>query len=119
MDMVKKQLAAVVATSLLASQGSWAGGESPNETLMSEAQSGLLADAFGSPPSPGIQVLDEPVMRDTQGELWPWIIGVATLDLSLASFFGVITFQPWRRQAGFVSIAISGRNLDKPLAGTV
>lgn len=87
MKRLKKQFAVVITMSLLASQGSWASDEAKHEHTVNAAQSALIWDAFESPPSSGIQVLDEHAMSRTQGELWPWIIGVATLDLTLASFF--------------------------------
>lgn len=87
MQMVKKQCAAVVALGLIVSQSSWAEVDSPQQTVVNESQSSLLFEAFDSSPSSDVRVLDESAMSETQGELWPWIIGVAALDVSLASFF--------------------------------
>lgn len=87
MKRLKKQFAVVVATSLLVSQGSLASDEAKHEHTFNAAQSALISNAFDSPPSSRVQVLDEHAMSRTQGELWPWIIGVVTLDLTLASFF--------------------------------
>lgn len=47
----------------------------------------LLAGTFAAPPEAPVFALAPEEMQATQGELWPWIIGVATLDLALASFF--------------------------------
>ncbi|MFT4768336.1 MAG: hypothetical protein ACI8RN_001471 [Glaciecola sp.] len=87
MQKVTKRFAAVVAMSLLVSQGSWANGDTTDESRLAAAQSALISSAFHSPPSTELQMLDEQAMSSTQGELWPWIIGVVALDLSLASFF--------------------------------
>ncbi|WOJ94466.1 hypothetical protein R0135_04715 [Congregibacter variabilis] len=87
MKKLNKQLAVLVAGSLLVSQGIMASDEAQTEGRWNTSQATLISDAFDSPPSSGVEMLDERAMSRTQGELWPWIIGVVTLDLSLASFF--------------------------------
>lgn len=47
----------------------------------------LLEASFGGDTVNQLVVLDDSEMRETQGELWPFIFGVATLDLALATFF--------------------------------
>jgi len=87
MKNVRKQCALVVAMSLLVSQVGWASGEVAQDGSVSTAEVALMSSAFQSPPSSTVEILDEQAMSDTQGELLPWIIGVAALDLSLATFF--------------------------------
>ncbi|MDP5053647.1 MAG: hypothetical protein NWP69_07655, partial [Congregibacter sp.] len=96
MKQAMKRSVAAIAISLLATQGSWAE-EMANSTGDKQGlgqqpgaipvEASLLAGVFNSPPVAGIYALDEQSMSSTQGDLWPWIIGVATLDLTLASFF--------------------------------
>jgi len=47
----------------------------------------LLEASFGGDTVNQLVVLDDSEMRDTQGELWPFIFGVAAVDLALATFF--------------------------------
>ncbi|WP_439101232.1 hypothetical protein [Congregibacter sp.] len=82
-----KQWAAVVALSLLIAQGSATADEAPPAVDMQAQQSVLLSTAFSGAPSASTRVLDEALMEDTQGALWPWIFGVVAVDISLASFF--------------------------------
>jgi hypothetical protein len=46
-----------------------------------------LADHFGELPSGLVEVMDPVQMQETQGELWPLIGAVVTVDLALATFF--------------------------------
>lgn len=46
-----------------------------------------LADHFGELPAGTLEVLDPAEMQDTQGQLWPLIGAVVTVDLALATFF--------------------------------
>lgn len=46
-----------------------------------------LAQAFDGFELAGATLLDEPTMRDTRGELWPFIVSVVGLDLALSSYF--------------------------------
>jgi hypothetical protein len=57
------------------------------EQAFTDDERATLASAFKVAPPGGIEGLDAAAMNDTRGELWPWIIGVAALDISLASFF--------------------------------
>lgn len=47
----------------------------------------LLQSSFAVAPESEVLPLSPGAMHATQGELWPWIIGITTLDLALASFF--------------------------------
>ena len=47
----------------------------------------LLAQAFDDAKSSNAKLLDAGVMRDTRGQVWPFIAAVATFDLALASYF--------------------------------
>ncbi|WP_439107497.1 hypothetical protein [Congregibacter sp.] len=87
MQNLTKQWATAVAMCLLVSQGSWGSNDVSEEYRLQTQQSGLMSAAFESEPSEELVALDDHAMRETQGELWPWIIGVAALDISLASFF--------------------------------
>ena len=46
-----------------------------------------VAQAFEQLPVESVEILADAEMAQTQGELWPFIAAVVTLDLTLASFF--------------------------------
>jgi hypothetical protein len=87
MNQLKKSLA-ILAVGLLVSQGSSAQEPAlPGSGGFSKAERQLLANAFTYGPEEAVVNLDAAAMDETRGELWPWIIGVAALDVSIASFF--------------------------------
>ena len=60
----------------------------PVETpLVPIAERDLLANAFDGIGPPTTVLLDDQTMRDTRGELWPFVFGVVGLDLALAGYF--------------------------------
>lgn len=79
---------AVLSIGLLLSQSGFSQGTVPaGENAFTDDERAILAGAFQSAPAQAVEGLDASAMNDTRGELWPWIIGVAALDISLASFF--------------------------------
>jgi hypothetical protein len=79
---------AILSIGLLVSQSGFSQGTvSSEERTFTEDERALLAGAFHSAPQTAVEALDDSAMNNTRGELWPWIIGVAALDISLASFF--------------------------------
>lgn len=87
MQKLVRKSAAVIAISTLVVQGSLASDYLKFESDASGGGESLLSSVFHSPPIADVTPLDEQTMSDTQGELWPWILGVAAFDLSLASFY--------------------------------
>lgn len=87
MQNLVKQSAAIIAMSAFVVQGSWASEYLKFDGDDAKAREALFSSAFHSPPIADIKPLDQQAMSDTQGELWPWILGVAAFDLSLASFY--------------------------------
>ena len=51
------------------------------------ADGDLLASAFEGAAFVDAHTLDEAAMRDTRGELWPFIVSVVGVDLALSSYF--------------------------------
>ncbi|MEM9314388.1 MAG: hypothetical protein AAGA95_07150 [Pseudomonadota bacterium] len=48
---------------------------------------GLIDSTFSLATVEDVQVLDGRAMADTEGELWPFIAAVVTIDVGLATFF--------------------------------
>jgi len=87
MQTLVKQTAAIVAMSAIVTQGSWAGEYHEAHASESAIHGDLMSSAFERTPSADVKTLDDQAMSETQGELWPWILGVAAFDLSLAGFY--------------------------------
>jgi len=51
------------------------------------AAGALIDMAFDVPSVEQVSILDDTQMRQTEGELWPFIFGVAAVDIGLAGFY--------------------------------
>ncbi|MEE4279664.1 MAG: hypothetical protein V2I82_14450 [Halieaceae bacterium] len=47
----------------------------------------LVEQAFGAVQADELQLLDQAAMESTEGELWPFVFGVAGLDIALSAYF--------------------------------
>jgi hypothetical protein len=81
MSKAMKSCAFALVASLGLAQGAIA------ETRGPDFDARLLEASFGGDTVNQLVVLDDTQMQETQGELWPFIFGVATVDLALATFF--------------------------------
>ncbi|MEO1081433.1 MAG: hypothetical protein AAFY29_17865 [Pseudomonadota bacterium] len=99
-------LGAVLMVGLSSAAGASAEGVQATESY------GLIGNAFSVATADDIQMLDGRAMAETEGELWPFIAAVVTVDLGLAAFFWG-TYVPTITAAnggGGVCPSCSGRN---------
>jgi hypothetical protein len=85
--LVAAAAATVIAQSALADDEWLETAPSQSASSVAATDYGALAQAFDGFEQSGATLLDDQAMRDTRGELWPFIVSVVGVDLALSSYF--------------------------------